>query len=295
MNKVRIALAQIQAVAGKKDKNIEKIREFTRRAAVLGANAVCFPELSVHGYDREGAGLAAECIPGESSQAVVEIARETGITVLAGMLEKRGSLQVELSKENKATAKPYITHIAAFPNGGLVKYRKTHLGRSELPYFTPGNDFPVFCMEKVKFAVQICWDLHFPEVTSIYSLNGAELIFAPHASPFIVGNRRGIWMKYLPARAYDNAVFVAACNLVGDGGGQVYGGGAMVVDPKGDVIAESFSGKEDLLVTDLDPTMINTIRQNKSKSMRHKFYLEDRRPELYWRLIKNSEKQEHHK
>lgn len=211
MEKVRIALVQMQSRFGATKENIEKIAAFVREAAGRKADLVCFPELCIHGYDREKARLAAETIPGDSSLAISSLAGDTGVIVLAGMAEQASS------------GKPLITHLVAFPDGTLCKYRKTHLGKSERPYFTAGDEFPVFSTGKARFGIQICWDLHFPEVTTVFSLKGAEIIFAPHASPSIVGDREGIWLKYLPARAYDNAVFVAACNLVGDGGsGQVF-------------------------------------------------------------------------
>jgi predicted amidohydrolase len=274
MKKIRIALAQVQSKTGRMKENVEKIALFAGRAAARKADVICFPELCIQGYSCAKAHLTAEAIPGESSLVVGGLAKETGMVILAGMAEKSGA------------GKPFITQLVAFPDGTLQKYRKTHLGKSEQPYFAAGDSFTVFTTAKANFGIQICWDLHFPEVTTVYSLKNAEIIFAPHASPVMVGDRRGIWLKYLSARAYDNAVYVAACNLVGDDGeGNSFCGGALVVDPKGNVVAESFHGREDLLVADLDPDLINTIRRKESGSMRYSFYLEGRRPELYGELV----------
>ncbi|GAW91771.1 nitrilase family protein [Calderihabitans maritimus] len=275
MKKTRIAVVQMQAKTGKVKENLRKIEQFVKEAATKNVDIICFPELCVQGYNREKARLTAEPIPGESALTISKLAQKANMVILVGMAEKSSS------------EKPLITQLVAFPNGKLGKYSKTHLGKSELPYFTPGHNLPVFSTDKAKFGIQICWDLHFPEVTAILSLKGSEIIFAPHASPVTVGNRRDIWKKYLLARAYDNSVFVAACNLIGyDGVGQSFCGGAMVIDPKGNVIAEAFNGKEELLVVDLDPATINTIRLQKAKSMSGTFYLQARRPELYGDLIK---------
>lgn len=275
MKEIRIAVAQVQCEIGRIDHNLNKISGFVHEAAEKSVDIICFPELCVQGYNRGKAHLNAEIIPGDSSLKISKLARENNITVLAGMAEKSDS------------DKPYITHLAAFPDGSLQKYRKTHLGKSELPYFAAGDEFPVFSTDKVNFGIEICWDLHFPEVTAILSLNGAEVIFAPHASPTIVGDRKDIWLKYLSARAYDNTVFVAACNLVGcNEEKQCFCGGALVIDPKGNVIAEAFNDREELLIADLDATLINTIRQREGKSMRNSFYLDARRPELYGELLK---------
>jgi len=276
MKETRVALVQMQAKTGLVDENMKKIEWFTNEAARQEVDIICFPELCVQGYNREMARLIAASIPGEISGAVGRMARQAGLTVLVGVAER------------SKTGEPYITHLVAFPDGSIQKYRKTHLGKSEIPYFTPGDEFVVLSCATARFSIQICWDLHFPEMSTILSLRGAEIIFAPHASPTIVGDRRDIWLKYLSARAYDNAVFVAACNLVGDSGhGGSFCGGAMVIDPKGNVMAEAFNGREEMLVVDLDPTLLNTIRNKEAKTMRNSFYLAGRRPELYGDLVKN--------
>jgi predicted amidohydrolase len=259
------------------DKNLKKIEGFIIRAGEQEVDIICFPELCLQGYGREKAGRAAVQVPGEISGRLSELARQAETTALVGLAEEAG------------IKKPYVTQLVLFPDGTTEKYRKTHLGKSEQPFFTAGNEFPVFRTGKACFGIQICWDMHFPEVSAILSLKGAEIIFAPHASPAIVGDRKGIWMKYMTARAYDNSVFLAACNLVGhDGAGRHFCGGAMVIDPKGNPVAESFGQGEGMLVVDLDPGLINTIRHKKRSTMRHSFYLEYRRPELYGPLVEKA-------
>ncbi|OAT85510.1 nitrilase-related carbon-nitrogen hydrolase [Desulfotomaculum copahuensis] len=277
MQNTRLALVQMRAKTGLVKENLDKIEHFVALAAREKADLICFPELCVPGYHRELARQYTEVIPGPGADRLSRLARDTGVTVLAGLAE-----QSECDR-------PYITHLVAHPDGRVQKYRKTHLGKSECPHFTAGNELPVFQTEKTVFGVEICWDLHFPEVTTVLSLRGAEIIFAPHASPVIVGDRRAIWLKYLAARAYDNAVFVAACNLVGRASEkQEFCGGAMVLDPRGDVLAEDFSRREGMLLADLDATLINTIRRNRARSMRYHFYLNFRRPELYRELLRGA-------
>jgi predicted amidohydrolase len=90
----------------------------------------------------------------------------------------------------------------------------------------------------------------------------------------------------LPARAYDNTVFMACCNLAGDdGAGRIFGGGSMVIDPRGNILTESFSKGNPLLVTDLQPQLLNSIRYGKPAAMRHRFFLRARRSELYTGLV----------
>lgn len=275
MEQTRVALVQMNAQLAATTTNLNKMEAFIKEAAGQKVDIICFPELCVQGYSRNCSGPTAESLPGPSSERIIDMARRYNLVVLAGLAEAT------------PTGRPYITQLVAYPNEKLLKYRKTHLGSSEKPNFSPGAELPVFRHDKLNFGVQICWDLHFPEVTSILSLKGAEVVFAPHASPTIVGDRREIWLKYMTARAYDNAVYLAACNLVGDdGAGHSFCGGALVIDPKGNVIAEAFNKREEMLVADLDPVIINTIRRRESSSMRHSFFLDGRRPELYGDLFK---------
>ncbi|MCL5058001.1 MAG: nitrilase family protein [Actinobacteria bacterium] len=274
MKNTRIALVQMQSQLGMVEKNTDKIIKYISAAGAAGVDIICFPEMCLQGYSRDRAKPTSVKVPGEISGLLSEAAHRAGLTALVGLAEESGG------------EKPCITQLAVFPDGSWQKYRKTHLGKSELPHFTPGNHLPVFNAEKAVFGVEICWDLHFPEVTTILSLKGAEIIFTPHASPVIVGDRRGIWMKYMAARAYDNSVFVAAVNLVGsDGAGSQFCGGALVIDPKGNPVAEKFDGTEGMLVADLDSGLINTVRMKKSKSMRDSFFLDGRRPDLYGPLV----------
>ncbi|GAB6157797.1 nitrilase family protein [Desulfotomaculum varum] len=275
MQDTRIALVQMQAKVGQMNRNLSVMGRFVKKAALQGVDIICFPEMCLPGYHREKAGELAQDITASAFVTSLEqMAKLNNITVIAGMAERNGE------------AKPFITQIVVYPDGAVDKYRKTHLGKSELPYFSAGDEIKVFATAKAKFGIQICWDTHFPELTTILSLRGCEIIFAPHASPSFVGDRRDIWLKYLPARAYDNTVFIGACNLVGeDGQGHYFCGGTLVLDPKGNIVAEDFRGEASMLVADLEGSKINSIRQQAAGSMANRFYLQSRRPELYQELL----------
>lgn len=271
-----VAVVQMRAEINQIEKNLSKIEYFVNDASKQNIDIICFPELSVTGYSRQRAHEMVESIPGKSSNAISQMAEKYGITILTGVVEESGM------------DKPFITHLIAFPNGKIEKYRKTHLGLSEQKYFSSGDDLSVFQDEKVNFGIQICWDIHFPEVSTVLSLNGCEIIFAPHASPVSGNDRKKVWTKYLNARAYDNSVYVAACNLVGyDGERQEFGGGTLIIDPKGNIVNEYFGKEEEMITAYLEPELINEIRTKRSKSMKNSFYLTARRPELYGDLAKS--------
>ena len=95
-----------------------------------------------------------------------------------------------------------------------------------------------------------------------------------------------IWLRYLGARAYDNSVYLGACNLIGSNGkAKEFSGGAIVIGPKGDLFNESNVGEEGILAATLSADRINLLRSPDRASMRDTFFLADRRKDLYHELI----------
>lgn len=275
MKSINIAVVQMNAKINNIEENLAKITEFVYQAKQRNVSIICFPELSICGYSQQRAPQAAELIPGTSSQYLSELAQKEKISILAGLAEKNYA------------GKPYITQLIAFADGRIGKYRKTHLGNMEKKHFSPGDNLPTFDTGSLQFGIQLCWEMHFPEISTVLAINGSKLIFAPHASPVSGTERKDIWIKYLLARAYDNSVYVAACNLVGfDGEKQEFGGGTIIIDPKGNVVREVFNKNEELVMAQLDLELINTIRTKRGETMRNSFYLNARRPELYHDIIR---------
>jgi len=110
------------------------------------------------------------------------------------------------------------------------------------------------------------------------ALMGADIIFMPHASPRGTPEEKfNSWMRHLPARAYDNSLFVVACNQAGSNGrGLKFPGLAVIIGPHGQVVERSISGREGLLVADLEASDLDNVRGHPMR-----YFLPNRRPELY--------------
>ncbi len=271
----RIGLVQMESLVGETERNFQRITYLAEAAHKQEISLLCFPECALDGYSPQDASELGNTLESSWISQLRECSQDLGMTLLVGLVE-HGIDQL----------KPFISHVILSPEEEPVVYRKVHLGRSELEYFTPGDHFPVFSAHGTTFAVGICWDWHFPEMAAIYSLKGAEILFAPHASPVVAGDRKEIWLRYLGARAYDNSVYLGACNLIGSNGrGKEFSGGALVIGPKGDLLSESGFGEEGILQATLPADRINLIRRPERASMRDTFFLADRRKELYHELI----------
>lgn len=272
MDDLRIAAVVMRSVLGETLDNLNRMKTWVAEAASEGADLVCFPELNLTGYSvREIIQSVAEPIPGPSSQAVVDMARESGMLILAGLVER--------DREGRI----FASHVVAGPEGHQGVYRKCHLSPFEQPLYCAGDALPVFSFKGTSFGVQLCYDNHFPELSTLLALKGAHILFCPHASPRGTPEKKQCsWLRHLTARAYDNSVFVVACNQTGNNtDGLEFPGLAMVLNPLGEVIAEHVSGEEAVLLADIRATELVHVRES-----RIRFFLPNRRPELYEGLTK---------
>jgi N-carbamoylputrescine amidase len=269
---ITVAAVSQQSPFGGIVHNIEATKIWAQTAKEMGADIVCFPELSISGYSlSHDNDTIAETVPGPISDKIVQIAQGIDICILAGLVEITGSGLA-------------ITQIAAGPEGMLGKYRKIHLSPPEKKYFIPGSDFPVMKHKGVTFGIGLCFDAHFPELSTIYALRGADIIFFPHASPRpeTAHEKRDRWLRYLPARSYDNSVYVVACNQVGDTiNGNQFRAVNLIIGLKGEIIAESFGNREEITISKLDCEEIYKIRESR---MGH--FLSNRSPGNYSDITK---------
>jgi N-carbamoylputrescine amidase len=172
----------------------------------------------------------------------------------------------------------YASHLVLTPDGGLGVYRKVHIAPPERGIFTAGDEVPVFSAAGTRFGVQLCYDAHFPELSAAMTAKGAEVIFIPHASPRgSAAEKHESWMRHLPARAFDNSVFIVAWNQIGENcKGLSFPGNAVVVAPSGDVIAKDLSGAEKLFFVDLEAERLDQVRGHEMR-----YFFPHRRPRLY--------------
>lgn len=296
MDKLKIATAQFEHKSADKAYNLAIIEKLAREAAAQGAEVIAFHECSITGYtfarnlDKQQMLAIAEMVPdGESTRQLIAIAAQYNITILAGLFEK---------DENDNLYKPYI---CVDKNGLIAKHRKLHPFIN--PYLTPGQDYTVFEIKGWKCGILICYDNNVIENVRATKLLGADIIFMPHVTMCTPSSRPGagfvdpgLWqnrendptslrlefdgmkgrswlMKWLPARAYDNAVYVVFSNPIGMDDDQLKNGCSMVIDPFGDILAECRTF-EDSFVT-------ATITREKLIQAGGYRYINARRPDLY--------------
>ncbi|HEV8132597.1 MAG TPA: nitrilase-related carbon-nitrogen hydrolase [Acidobacteriota bacterium] len=251
------------------DKHIPLIEEAGKR----GVQILCLQEVfntpyfcpsqDAKWYD------SAEPVPGPTTNLVADIAKQHRMAVVVPVFER----------EQPGV---YYNSAAVYDADGsyLGKYRKNHIphtsGFWEKFFFKPGNlGYPVFETRYAKVGVYICYDRHFPEGARLLGLNGAELVFNPSAT--VAGLSQYLWKLEQPAHAVANGYFMGCSNRVGTEApwniGKFYGN-SYFVDPRGNFLAVGSEDKDELIVAEMDLSMIEEVRRV------WQFY-RDRRPETY--------------
>ena len=307
MQNIQISSAQFEHKSGDKAYNLSVIDKLSKKAKEQGADIIAFHECSITGYtfarklSKQQMLELAEYIPeGESISALQTIASKHNIVVLAGLFEK---------DENDNLFKAYV---CVDKNGLVAKFRKLHPFIN--PHLTPGNQYCVFELFGWKCGILICYDNNIIENVRATKLLGADIIFMPHVTMCTPSTRPGagfvdpeLWknreadptslrlefdgmkgrawlMKWLPARAYDNAIYAIFSNPIGMDDDQLKNGCSMIIDPFGDIIAECRT-----LGDDITTATITADKLTKAGGYR---YLEARRPELYKNIIGQEHKSE---
>ena len=267
MKDIRIAAVIMNCPVGRVRDNLDRMADWIQTAKKRGADLVCFPEMNVTGYSTLSAIKDfAETVPGKISRSVLRLAQEFKLAILAGLLEMDPQGRV------------YASHLAVTPQGVAGVYRKIHIAPPETEVFSAGDTVALFKIKGVKLGLQLCYDAHFPELSTRMATDGADVIFMPHASPRGTPDEKfDSWMRHLPARAFDNGLYVVACNQAGDNqAGLNFPGLSVVLDPAGRVIKKNTAGKERLIVADLKAEELERVRGH-----RMRYFLPNRRPELY--------------
>ena len=278
---VRIGLVQARTGTDL-GRNLDKTERLVAQAAGRGAEIVCLQELFATRYfaRTEDASLfeLAEPIPGRTSRFLADCAARHGITLVGGSIY-----------EKAPRGKFFNTTLVYDKSGKLAgKYRKMHIphdpGYYERYYFTPGNlGYVRVPTPKAVIAPLICYDQWFPEAARMNVLGGAQILFYPTAigwsdelrqeEPFSTER----WEDAMRAHASMNGVFVAAVNRVGREGDLRFWGGSFIADPFGQVIARASRSREEVLVADIDLSLIRVSQDGWG-------FLRNRRPETYRNL-----------
>ena len=177
----------------------------------------------------------------------------------------------------------YNTAVALTGTGILGVHRKVHQPLGENMSYAAGESFEAFDTPVGRIGMLICYDKAFPEAARALAMDGAEIIACLSAWP---GARTAAsadlnqdrWKRRFDlfdrARALENQVVWVSANQAGTFGSLRFVGSAKVVDPGGEVLADTGIAAGLAIATVDVEELLGTAR-------RAMFHLRDRRPETY--------------
>ncbi len=276
MREITVATVQMKPALGEPEDNLVKMSDFVSKiASQQKVDLIVFPELVTSGYEL-GVRFTelAQRVPGPTVNLMAQRAAEFGVYIAFGLVTKE---KVESILFNSA--------VLVGPDGELLgSYNKVHLHGEERMAFREGFRLPVIETEIGQVGLMLGWDLAFPEVARSLTLDGAELLC-------VMANWETAqideWRTYVKARAFENALFVAASNRVGEDVTLNFGGESMIVGPRGTVFAslaeekdpESGRPREGYCVARID---LDEVRKQREEHQT----LQSRQPTVYRTLVR---------
>src|SRR4051812_2656754 len=296
MTSFRAAVVQFEPTPDQPEANLGTVERLALDAVRGGARLVVFPELCLLGYwhlrrhTPERLHELAEPADGPLVTRVLALAKELEAGIGVGFLEiADGTL--------------FNAYAVCLPDGTVHVHRKLHAFEHE--QIASGSSYTVFDTPwGFRAGVLICWDNNLVENVRITALLGATVLLAPHQtggtnsrSPHgmkpiplpVWENRhtdpkaveeafngpsgRGWLLRWLPARAHDNGMFLLFSNGVGRDDDELRTGNAMILDPYGRIVAETPVPDEAVVTADLDLDLVPLATGRR--------WMRGRRPELY--------------
>ncbi len=252
---MKVGFLQTSPVFGKKEENTEKAILMIRG---LDADLMVLPELFNTGYQftsrEETLTLAEEVPAGQTTQALVDLAMEKRLYLVAGIAERENG-------------RCYNSAVLTGPNGFIGCYRKLHLFYHEKQWFEPGNTgLDVYDIGQARIGIMICFDWFFPEVARYLALKGADIICHP----------ANLVLPYCPqamiTRCIENRVFAITANRVGTEKRLeetfTFIGTSQIIGTKGEILVRASSDNEEATVVEIDP---RDARDKQVTPMNHLF------------------------
>lgn len=266
----RIALIQQKAGPDPRE-NLQIGLQNAKAAASAGADIIAFPEVAFQQFFPQHQLTGdrfrfAETIPGPTTDAFSELARDLGVVCILNLFEQDGDKAYDSSPVIDAdgsilgvTRMMHITHYEGF---------------YEQDYYDPGDrGAPVFDTAHGRIGVCICYDRHYPEYLRALALQGAQLVVIPQAGA--VGEwPEGVYEAELQAGSFQHGFYMALANRVGPEEVLTFEGASFITDPNGSIVARAPQADETTLLADLD---FSLVEQSAARTL----FMQHRRPDAY--------------
>ena len=276
MREITVATVQMRPKLGEAEDNLVKMSEtIAKIASQQKVDLIVFPELITSGYEL-GVRFTelAQRVPGPTINLIAQRANEYGVYIAFGMVTKE-----------KVESVLYNSAVLVGPDGELLDvYNKIHLRGEERMAFREGFKLPIIPTEVGNIGLMIGYDLAFPEVARSLALDGADIVC-------VCANWEAStideWKTYVRARAYENSIFVAAANRIGEDVTLTFGGESMIVGPRGHIHASLAAETDPKTGEPLEGFAVARIDLDEVRKNREEFqFIQNRQPAVYKALVR---------
>lgn len=256
---MKVGFLQTHPLFGKKQENVDAAVSLIKG---MDADLVVLPELFNTGYQftswEESLALAEAVPDGETTQALIKLAKEKRLSIVAGLAEREKGIC-------------YNSAVLVGAQGFVGCYRKLHLFYNEKLWFAPGNrPLEVYTIGTVTIGIMICFDWFFPEVARALAVKGADILCHP----------ANLVLPYCPqamiTRCIENRVFAITANRIGTERrteeSLSFIGTSQILGTKGEILYRASTDQEESMAIEINP---HNARNKHITPVNHLF--EDRR------------------
>jgi len=188
-----------------------RLLSLVEAAGRAGCQIVLLPEFADHHCTCEASAAAAS-----GPAAVRQVAGlEPDAPWLAQVAERAARYQMAVIPDVLLVGDRGATNSALVfgPDGSLLgRYDKTHLAPGEAKICAPGQRIDTIATPFGRLGLLICWDIHFPELTRVHELQGADLLL--WTSMRQVEHEDILWRAVLPARCWEHSLPIGVSTYV---------------------------------------------------------------------------------
>lgn len=233
---MRASIFQSDTAGLTPEQRIGRLRDAAKEAS---SDLIVCPELFLSGYAvSSNVKRFSEPATGPYAQQIAQVARDTETAIVYGYPEEAGGMRYNAAQCFDAQGVSRANHRKLLLPPGF-----------EGDVLSPGEGLKLFELGGLTLAILICYDAEFPEAVRAAAMSGAQAVVVPTALRWdwdVVAN------KVMPARAFENGVYLLYANHAGAEGDITYLGASCIVGPNGKDLARA-GGSEEVISARLDP------------------------------------------
>jgi predicted amidohydrolase len=241
-NQLVIASCQLPDIQQDMQQTLQIILNYAAQADMQGADLVCFPECYLQGYvvHKKLTPQLALDLSAPAFQAILERLSSLQATLVFGLIEV-------------CNEKLYNTAVVVRAGDLLGRYRKTKLLPGE-GIFEAGSEHPIFQVKAIKFGINICYDMNFPQCARALSEQNAQLLVCPSNNMMrydVAESWKGKHNESRIQRALESGLYIVSADVTGERDGRIAYGPTALINPRGEIVTQVPLLQEGMIIQEI--------------------------------------------